>query len=298
MTAMGKGAANEAVPNFGGVYGGAASIPEVKEAVETSDALFWFGSFLSDFNTGEFTTNFDKAAFIDFQRFFVKIADRRFDVKMKSVLQALIKDLKQTPLRRQTEAKMTWDPYPNEHIRSQGPLTQDFLWHALSDFFRKGDYIISETGTSAFGIGATKFAEGVFMYNQTMFGSIGYATGAAVGCFQAIKELQGEYKRGILVTGEGSFHMTVQAVADMLRFDLKPIIIILNNGGYTVERLIHGKTADYNDVAVYDYSAIAQAFGPAYKAQYFGPIKTAEELAALIKDPAVRGKDCFTVGSR
>jgi pyruvate decarboxylase len=80
------------------------------------------------------------------------------------------------------------------------------------------------------------------MYNQTVFGSIGYATGAAAGAFQAIRENK-HYKRCILVTGEGSLHLTVQAFADMLKLGLNPIVFVLNNDGYTVERLIHGKNA-------------------------------------------------------
>lgn len=80
------------------------------------------------------------------------------------------------------------------------------------------------------------------MYNQTIFGSIGYATGAAVGAFKAIREDR-RYKRCILVTGEGSLHLTVQAFADMLKLGLNPIVFVLNNDGYTVERLIHGKNA-------------------------------------------------------
>jgi pyruvate decarboxylase len=80
------------------------------------------------------------------------------------------------------------------------------------------------------------------MYNQTVFGSIGYATGAAVGAFKAIRE-NNNYKRCILVTGEGSLHLTVQAFADMLKLGLNPIVFVLNNDGYTVERLIHGKNA-------------------------------------------------------
>lgn len=80
------------------------------------------------------------------------------------------------------------------------------------------------------------------MYNQTVFGSIGYASGAAVGAFKAIRENH-DYKRCILVTGEGSLHLTVQAFADMLKLGLNPIVFVLNNDGYTVERLIHGKNA-------------------------------------------------------
>lgn len=59
----------------------------------------------------------------------------------------------------------------------------------------------------------------VRMYNQTVFGSIGYATGAALGSFVAGKE-DGSIKRGILVTGEGSLQLTVQAFSDYLRWEL------------------------------------------------------------------------------
>jgi pyruvate decarboxylase len=93
----------------------------------------------------------------------------------------------------------------------------------MSSFFRPGDLIIGETGTSAFGLGASKIPKGAFMFNQTIFGSIGYATGAAVGAFLAAQQT-GKFKRGILVTGEGSFHLTVQACADLLRYNVKPIM--------------------------------------------------------------------------
>jgi pyruvate decarboxylase len=62
------------------------------------------------------------------------------------------------------------------------------------------------------------------MFNQTVYGSIGYATGSIVGVGQAVKESLGQWKRPILITGEGSMHLTVQAIADMLRWDLKPIM--------------------------------------------------------------------------
>lgn len=115
----------------------------------------------------------------------------------------------------------------------------------LGKFFRSGDFIIGETGTSAFGLTDSKLPHGATMYNQTVYGSIGYATGAATGAFKAIRET-GEYKRCILVTGEGSLHLTVQAFADFLKLGLNPIVFVLNNDGYTVERLIHGRDAAYN----------------------------------------------------
>ncbi|KAF5971487.1 putative PDC1-pyruvate decarboxylase, isozyme 1 [Fusarium bulbicola] len=174
--------------------------------------------------------------------------------------------------------------------KSQYPVS---MKHALSSFFRPGDVIIGETGTSAFGLCDTKLPSGVMMFNQTVYGSIGYATGAIVGVGQAIKESQGKWKRPVLVTGEGSMHLTIQALADMLRWVLKPVIFVLNNGGYTVGRLIHGKEAFYNEVAVLDYSSLCKTFGPAFESKYHGPIKTCGELSSLLRDPKFGNVGCL-----
>lgn len=93
----------------------------------------------------------------------------------------------------------------------------------FASFLRPRDFLISETGTSTFGVAISRLPSGASMINQTVFGSIGYATGASVGAFKAIKE-SGKYDRCILVTGEGSFHLTVQAMMDLLKLRLNPIM--------------------------------------------------------------------------
>lgn len=79
------------------------------------------------------------------------------------------------------------------------------------------------TTNEAFGAAATKLPKGCLMYNQTIFGSIGYAGPSAAGAFQAAKEA-GRLKRGILITGEGSLQLTPMCFADMLKLDHKPIV--------------------------------------------------------------------------
>jgi pyruvate decarboxylase len=95
----------------------------------------------------------------------------------------------------------------------------------LGRYFRDGDFVIAETGTSSYGIpgSSLKNVKNVKMYNQTIFGSIGFASGAAVGSFIAGKEL-GTIKRPILVTGEGSLQLTVQAFSDLLRHEVNPTV--------------------------------------------------------------------------
>lgn len=45
VTSMGKGAITEHLPSFGGVYGGAGSLPEIKQGVEGSDCVLWVGNY-------------------------------------------------------------------------------------------------------------------------------------------------------------------------------------------------------------------------------------------------------------
>ena len=43
--------------------------------------------------------------------------------------------------------------------------------------------------------------------------------------------------------------LTVQELSVMMRWGLKPIVFVLNNSGYTIERYLHGKTRKYNDIS-------------------------------------------------
>jgi TPP-dependent 2-oxoacid decarboxylase len=47
----------------------------------------------------------------------------------------------------------------------------------------------------------------------------------------------------------------------MIRQQINPIIFVINNDGYTVERLIHGEHQPYNDIHMWDYKALPQVFG-------------------------------------
>ncbi|KZL80961.1 pyruvate decarboxylase [Colletotrichum incanum] len=79
-------------------------------------------------------------------------------------------------------------------------------------FVKPGDLIVTETGTAQFGFAQTSLPSGVLAWTQAVYGSVGCATGAAAGASVAAKEM-GIYKRLVLITGEGSLQLTVQAFA-------------------------------------------------------------------------------------
>jgi TPP-dependent 2-oxoacid decarboxylase len=63
---------------------------------------------------------------------------------------------------------------------------------------------------------------------QAIWGSIGYTLGALLGTLKAAPE-----RRHILLIGDGSFQLTAQELSTILRHGLKPLIFLINNGGYT-----------------------------------------------------------------
>ncbi len=69
---------------------------------------------------------------------------------------------------------------------------------------------------------------------------------------------------------------------------------ILNNDGYTVERLIHGMEASYNKVPDWNYSKMCDFFGPSFKNHYY-KIKTPDELLQLLGDETFNAAECTQV---
>lgn len=66
----------------------------------------------------------------------------------------------------------------------------------------------------------------------------------------------------VLIVGDGAAQLTIQEMGSMLRDKQKPLILLLNNEGYTVERAIHGPEQRYNDIALWDWQRLPEAFAP------------------------------------
>ncbi|HEY6575172.1 MAG TPA: thiamine pyrophosphate-dependent enzyme, partial [Mycobacterium sp.] len=83
------------------------------------------------------------------------------------------------------------------------------------------------------------------------------ATPAAFGAAVAAPD-----RRVLLITGEGSHQLTAQEIGQFHRRGLQPIIFVLNNSGYLIERLLCADPAIvYNDVAPWNYAELPHALG-------------------------------------
>ncbi|SCU92969.1 LADA_0G00628g1_1 [Lachancea dasiensis] len=260
VTPMGKGSIDEKHPRFGGVYVGTLSSPEVKEAVESADLVLSVGALLSDFNTGSFSYSYKTKNLVEFHSDHIKIRNATFPgVQMKFVLQKLLstvanvcKDYKPVPVPALQAPNVAVDP--------STPLKQQWLWTQVGEFLQEGDVVITETGTSAFGINQTHFPNNTYGISQVLWGSIGFTTGACLGAAFAAEELD-KAKRVILFIGDGSLQLTVQEISTMIRWGLKPYLFVLNNNGYTIEKLIHGEFAQYNEIQGWKHLELLPTFG-------------------------------------
>jgi indolepyruvate decarboxylase len=272
---MDKSVLDETHPNYIGMYAGALADEEVRAFVEGADCVLGIGALASDFNTGAFTARLDRSKTINVMHHHTRVGNAVYEnVEMKDVLTALAKRLP-----KRTDVK---GPKPSELGDPQGQgsdkITAEALYPRWGGFLKPNDILISETGTNALGLTFALMPKGSTFHNQTLWGAIGWATPAAFGA-----ALAAPARRTVLVTGEGSHQLTAQELSQFHRYGLKPIIFVLNNNGYLIERLLC-KDPDiyYNDLAQWHYRLLPQALG--CDGWFTARVTTCAELdAALVK---------------
>ncbi|HDR7870193.1 MULTISPECIES: alpha-keto acid decarboxylase family protein [Bacillus] len=276
---MGKGIFPEKHPQFIGIYTGDVSSPYLRKRIDESDCIISIGVKLTDTITGGFTQGFTKEQVIEIHPYTVKIIDKTYGpVVMKDVLEQL-SDLIEHRIEETLEMKsfiseslsMTEEFNPKAQM-----VTQKRFWQQIYHFLQENDVLIAEQGTPFFGSAAIPLPSNTTYVAQPLWGSIGYTLPALL-----VTQLADLSRRNILIIGDGSFQLTVQELSTILRQNLKPIIFLINNNGYTVERAIHGQNQPYNDIQMWDYTKLANTFGSEEKSLTF-KVENETELAEVL----------------
>ncbi|MET9874660.1 thiamine pyrophosphate-binding protein [Actinacidiphila glaucinigra] len=273
----GKDLLDEGNPLHLGVYSGAFSDPVVRALVDEADLLIRAGVVLADTTSGGLTHGFDTATGIGLGPHSASVDGLVFpDVPLRAglaMLAELVAD-RETP------------PTPHRTVPTagapaeDGPLTQDRLWNAVAAAVRPGDVVAADQGTAYYGMATRRLPAGTRFLGQPLWGSIGYTLPALLGA-----QLADRSRRGVLLIGDGSAQMTVQELGTFGRHGLAPVIVLVNNRGYTVERVIHGARAAYNDIAAWDWPAVPAALG--VRDPLVATVRTGRELDAAL-DRAAR----------
>lgn len=223
----------------------------MKQLIENADVVINVGVRLTDTITAGFTHHLPVEKCIDIQPFEARVGRQRFSrIPMREAVQALH--------RLSLSLASRW-PLP-PIVRPTLPetdgegLDQHAFWRQIQDFLRPGDIVLADQGTACFGAAALTLPRGCRLIVQALWGSIGYTLPATFGVQTAEPQ-----RRAILLIGDGAAQLTVQELGSMLRDGLKPVIFVLNNQGYTIERAIHGPEQRYNDIARWNWTQLPPA---------------------------------------
>jgi indolepyruvate decarboxylase len=249
-----KSVLGEDYPGYIGMYAGRLMNEPVRAFVESCDVVVLLGATLTDGNTAGFTARLDPDKTITIGHHHTTIGDTVYrNVEMSDIVAQL-------------SGRMTnraWRPViaPESLGPAVGggeaPITAEALYPRWANFFRPGDVIMTDTGTSSLGLAFAQLPKGAELHNQTLWASIGWATPAAFGAAIGAPD-----RRLILITGEGAHQMTAQEISQFGRHGLRPIVFVLNNSGYLSERMLCKDMAlAYNDIAAWNYAELPHAVG-------------------------------------
>lgn len=275
MTPMDKGVLSESLPGYLGIYNGESSKPaSVPSVVESADLILDIGGVIfEDLNTGFWSDHLTQDRIVRINDTWVQIGTKVWvGTTIEAVLDGLISKLKSVAT-----------ICPSENPQSlpvtgaaNDPTGSSVFYPRIQKMLRSGDVLVAETGTCMLYLGPMLLPEGVGYESQTLWGSIGWATPAALGVAMANKR-----GRTILVTGDGSHQLTYNEVAVMGRYNPNIAVFVLNNGIFGIEDVLSEMGHEYDDLAAAKYHLIPEAMG--CKGWVTGRVTTVAELEDAIK---------------
>ncbi|WP_435010337.1 alpha-keto acid decarboxylase family protein [Tundrisphaera lichenicola] len=269
-TILGKSVISEGHPLFVGVYEGAMGRPEVTEFVEAADCLLMLGCFLTDINLGIFTAKLDPSRCIDATSEDLRIRHHHYrEVRLDD----FVRGLKDRQLKlagsvlppRDSISASPWVAEPNT------PMTSARLFSRLDRMLDENMVVIADIGDSLFGAADLHMTRRTEFISPAYYTSMGFAVPASVGAGMA-----NQGHRALVIVGDGAFQMTGMELSTVARNGLNPIVVVLNNKGYTTERFI--LEGSFNDVHEWKFHKIPEVLGAGLGLE----VRTEEELDAAL----------------
>lgn len=270
-TILGKACITERHEQFIGNYVGATSQEYVRERVEDADAILCLGAIMSDVNLGVYTAELNPKKLINANSEIVKIGYHSYQpIYLGDFLDSLITELSYRDIDNLDIVPAYQSLATNYRVEPEAKLTNKRFYQRLNYFLDKEFGVIADTGDAIFGAMDLIMHQNAYFIGQAFYLSLGYATPACLGAALALPDI-----RPIVLVGDGGFQMTAQELSTIIRNKLNPIIFLINNEGYTIERVIHD--GSYNDLQPWKYHQLPQIFGPSWSCEVFteGELETA-----------------------
>jgi len=275
---------------FAGVFDGQASSTEVQDLAKNSDFILALGVWLTDINAVGWDPDFENTAFVSWDT--IKYGS----YFMPQVpLADLIEGLLDANIKCKDQDVPKKSGYVAPEVNLDSAITYQGFYDFIPDFIDEDTILGADASMNYFGSILLKVgARGSFII-QSSYSAIGYIGPAATGICLAKKD----DRRVMVFTGDGGFQMTAQCLATQTRFELNPIIFVINNGVYGVEQwladasVFHDKDKKFYKscyLQPWNYSRLAEVFGcEGWKVSTYG------QLGEAIKSAKSSKRGCPTL---
>ncbi len=282
-----KGFFPEDHPQFIGIYWGGVSSPGCEPIVDWADMVLAAGPMFTDYSTVGWTAMPASERLIDVSPRSVRCPHTEYtDVAMADLLSALSRKVRKndtTLVQYRREARRVQPEAASRSAdgdgaaRGDAPLTRIELFRQVEKALDDKTTLLVETGDSWFNGMYLHLPEGARFEIEMQWGSIGWAVPASFGYAMGLEP----DRRLVSVIGDGSFQLTAQEVASMIRHGQRTLIFLVNNRGYVIESEIHD--GPYNYIKNWDYAGLMAAWNADDGHGLGLTVKTAAELARAIE---------------
>jgi len=239
-------------PLFLGIYEGAMGYEDVRAYVESSDCVILLGAFMSDIDLGIDTARLDQGRSISVTSEKTSIRYHNYE---NILLDEFMRGLLEAGIRRRDPGRIPHPAPPARFAAVPGqPVTVRRLFQCLNSFLSDETVVIADPGDAMFA-GVDLFIQSRTEFlSPAYYASLGFAVPASLGVQLANPKL-----RPLVLVGDGAFQMTGMELATVARFQLNPIVVVLNNCGYGTERPM--QDGSFNDVLLWRFSRIPEILG-------------------------------------
>ena len=254
VMAAAKGFFPEDHPQFAGIYWGEVSTRGAREIVDWSDAVVCIGTIFNDYSTVGWTALPNPRTTLTVDPDGVSLGDEYFGrVHLHDFLAALARKVDKRDATMIEYKRIAPERAPETPAKPEAKLTRAEIMRQLRPLVTPDTSVFLETGDSWFNGIKLDLPRGARIESEMQWGHIGWSVPSAFGYAMAAPS-----RRVIVMVGDGSFQMTAQELAQMIRNELPVIIFLINNRGYTIEVEIHD--GPYNNIKNWDYAGLVNVF--------------------------------------
>jgi indolepyruvate decarboxylase len=280
-TMLGKSVVNEKSPLFAGTYLGNGSQEVTKKIIDESDCLLVFGDYHDDVAMCFRPAKMTKRQVVWANVEGLKIRNHTFtNIQFTDFCKTLFKyegTPKLKPDVPPPQKAPAFEPKPNTAI------TSDRLFAKIDAILDRNMAICADMGDSLFGaMGLTVHHTHHFLC-PAFYSSMGPAIPYALGLQTLLPHV-----RPIVIVGDGAFQMSCTELSTIVSRNLNPIVFVLNNDGYTTERLL--LDGDFNNIRRWDYHKITEMIGGGKGAL----VKSEDDLENVLQ-LALDSKELFVI---